>query len=86
MSEPEDRAELQRRALAAALARKAVTLSSVWLRYFSLGGEADELEVEGWLQGLVQLPAMQRDMLAQAVNERLDELAEALRVPSSREP
>ena len=56
----------------------------LWIRYFALGGDADLIDVEAHLAGLMPLPAGQRDMLAHAVNERLDELVAAHRVPYIR--
>jgi hypothetical protein len=56
-----------------------LTLEQLWLRYFALGGDAALIEVEGYLQGLLPLPALQHDMLAHALNERLDELASSRR-------
>ncbi len=77
-------ADAQRHALAAVLQRSELTLEQVWLRYFSLGGEAALIELEGYLHDVLSLPDLQRDILAHAVNEQLDELAGALRVPYSR--
>jgi hypothetical protein len=50
----------------------ALYLEDVLTTYFDLAGEADELEVQGYLSGLVMLPAPERDLLAQAINELLD--------------
>jgi hypothetical protein len=74
-----------RAALKAVLARGGTTLEDLWLVYFGLGGAADVVDVEGYLQGLLPLPAAERDVLAQAANERLDDLAGRLRVPYSRQ-
>jgi serine phosphatase RsbU (regulator of sigma subunit) len=76
--------EGQRSAVRAALDRADLTLEELWMRYFALGGEADLMEIEGFLAGLVALPPLQRDMLAHAVNERLDELTWRHRVPYAR--
>jgi len=73
----------QRRALDAALSRTDLTLEQLWSRYFALGGDAGLVELEAFLSGLMPLTPLQRDILAQAVNERLDELAGA-RVPYTR--
>ncbi|MDQ3028623.1 MAG: hypothetical protein M3R09_01040, partial [Actinomycetota bacterium] len=59
----------QRLGTASALERADLTLDELWVRYFSLGGEAGRLEVEAYLYGLMALSAGQRDMLAHAVNE-----------------
>jgi hypothetical protein len=61
-----------------------LTLEELWTRYFALGGDADLMDVDAHLAGLVALPAGQRDMLAHAVNERLDELTSRRRAPYSR--
>jgi hypothetical protein len=79
-----DAAAEHRAAVAAILARGAITFEDLWLRYFGLGGYADALEVEAYLRGLMPLPAGQRDVLAQAANERLDDIAGRRRVPYSR--
>ncbi len=50
-------------------------VTELWLRYFALGGEASEMEVDAYLNGAMALPAFQHDMLAHAINERLDEIA-----------
>jgi hypothetical protein len=59
-----------------------LTVSELWLRYFSLGGEAGEMEVDAYLNGAIAMPALQHDVLAHAINERLDEL-EPPRAPYS---
>ncbi|MDV8147557.1 hypothetical protein [Arthrobacter sp. B10-11] len=46
----------------------------LWLRYFSIGGMAGQFEIEAYIHGAIALPALQRDILAHALNERLDEL------------
>ena len=73
--------EEQRRALRSALEVADLTLDQLWTRYFALGGHADLLEVEGHLQGLLSLPPGEVNVLAHAVNERLDELFTEHRVP-----
>jgi hypothetical protein len=52
-----------------------LTVAELWRRYFALGGDASELEVDAYLNGAIALPAVQHDMLALAINERLDEIA-----------
>lgn len=63
-SEPE-----QRRRLQAALAAAQVSTGDLWLYYFGIGGSVGEYEVEAYLQGLLSLPELQRDLLAMAANE-----------------
>jgi hypothetical protein len=69
------------RSLLGAFRDAKLTLEQLWLRYFALGGDAALIEVEGYLQGLLPLPALQHDMLAHALNERLDVLASSRRAP-----
>src|SRR3978361_1260749 len=52
-----------------------LNVAGVWIRYFALGGEASEMEVDAYLNGAIALPSFQHDMLAHAINERLDEIA-----------
>ncbi|HEY0510226.1 MAG TPA: PP2C family protein-serine/threonine phosphatase [Blastococcus sp.] len=75
----EDRSPLQ-----AAYEHTDLSLEQLWLRYFSLGGEADLVDVDAHISGLLSLPTSQHDMLAHAINERLDEVAAQHRAPYSR--
>ena len=79
---PEER---HRSALRGAFDLADLSIEQLWMRYFALGGSADLLDVDAHLAGLTVLPAGQRDMLAHAVNERLDELVSQRRVPYSRQ-
>lgn len=69
-SEPE-----QRRRLQAALAAAQVSTGDLWLYYFGIGGSVGEYEVEAYLQGLLSLPELQRDLLAMAANELFNDHA-----------
>ncbi|ACL41216.1 conserved hypothetical protein [Pseudarthrobacter chlorophenolicus A6] len=64
----------QRRRLRAAIKAADIPLSELWLNYFSLSGDAGQYEVEAYLQGLLPLPAIQRDLPALAANEIIDDL------------
>lgn len=77
-------ADDQRRALEIACRRANVSVDDLWLGYFSLGGDAGAVEVEAYLHGLMPLPAGQRDILAHAANEHLDDLTTRLRIPYAR--
>jgi hypothetical protein len=68
-SEPEQRAMLR-----SALQAAGISVGDLWLHYFSLGGAVGEYEVEAYLQGLLALPALQRDLLAMAANELIEEI------------
>ena len=78
---PEDR---QRLAMQSAVQYADLTLEQLWIRFFALGGDADLLDVEAHLTGLLALPTGQQDLLAHAVNERLGEILVRHRVPYSR--
>ncbi|MGW3994170.1 PP2C family protein-serine/threonine phosphatase [Amycolatopsis sp. NPDC004772] len=77
---PEDE---QRRLIASCFARSDLTLEQLWMRYFALGGSLGLLELDAYLNGLVTLPRVDRDMVAHAVNERLDEVTGPARAPYS---
>jgi len=62
------------RQLAQAFSHAELTVHELWVRYFALGGEAGATEVEAYLNALMPLPAGEHNILAQAVNERLNEL------------
>ncbi|RZU31565.1 PP2C family protein-serine/threonine phosphatase [Blastococcus saxobsidens] len=75
---------LQRSAVTAGFSRAELTLEQLWVRYFALGGTADLTDLDAYLHGLSTLPDAQCDLLAHAVNERLDELFTRHRVPYTR--
>ena len=70
----------QRHLLRAALKAADIQPGELWLKYFSLGGAAGEYEVEAYLQGLLSMPVLERDLLAMAANELIDD------IPRSRAP
>lgn len=61
-----------------------LTTGQVWLRYFGLAGDAGEYEVDAYLNGLIDLPPVQRDLLSHAVNELTDGMSSPPRAPYSR--
>jgi hypothetical protein len=63
--------------------RLELTVRDLWLRYVALGGTGDAFDLDGYLQGLVPLEAFQQDVLAQSLNEALDDLYWAHHVPLS---
>ncbi|GAA3292992.1 hypothetical protein ACFFON_02255 [Arthrobacter citreus] len=71
----------QRRRLREALSQAGIETSQLWMKYFSIGGEAGEYEVDAYLNGSFSLPPLQRDILAHAANELIDELPPRLRAP-----
>jgi hypothetical protein len=78
--EDEQRQDFHRALEAAPLA-----LEEVWIRYFGIGGEAGLTEIEAYACGVLSLPALERDLLAYALNETLETLGvNGLRASYSR--
>lgn len=71
----------QSRLLRRALTSSGIPAGDVWLRYFSIGGNVGEYEVDAYIQSLLSLPPAQRDLIAQAANELIDELPPPPRAP-----
>lgn len=63
-----------------------LTVQDLWLRYVALGGTGDAFDLDGYLQGLVSLEAFQQDVLAQALNEALEDCYRAHFIPLSTPP
>lgn len=73
--------EEQSAGLRRATSRAGITASDLWLNYFSIGGTTGEYEVQAYLQGIYSLPELQRDLLACAANELIDQLPPLPRAP-----
>jgi hypothetical protein len=71
------------RRMDAARVRAELTVQDLWLGYVALGGTGDAFDLDGYLQGLVPLETFQQDVLAQALNEALEDGYRAYRVPLS---
>ena len=67
----------------AARVRAELTVQNLWLCYLALGGTGDAFDLDGYLQGLLSLEAFQQDVLAQALNEALEDCYRAHRIPPS---
>jgi hypothetical protein len=67
--------------LAAALEQAGWTLDQLWVNYLALGGTAGIFELEAHLADLNLLPSSEHNPLACALNERLADLGNPLRVP-----
>lgn len=50
--------------------RGELTLQELWLRYWALGGNADWLDLDGYLAGVIGLGLDQQVVLLQALRER----------------
>lgn len=66
-----------------AMGRVGISVGELWLHYLSSGGDIDEYEVDAYLHGLMPLPALERDMISQSVNEMIDDIAQGPRAPYS---
>jgi len=73
--------QLQLKGLRKALTNAGIPHEDLWLRYFSIGGMVGEYEVDAYLQSLHSLPPLQKDLLAHAANELIDELPARPRAP-----
>ena len=70
----------------AARVRAELTVQDLWLRYVALTGTGDAFDLDGYLQGLMPLDTFQQDVLAQTLNESLEDDYRAYRVPLSTPP
>ncbi len=64
----------QARRLRVTMVAAGIDRGRLWLYYFSIGGTVSEFEVDAYLHHSLVLPALQRDLLAQAANEILADL------------
>ena len=81
-----DRDTYQRDLTGAAMREAGLTMQEVWLRYFSMTGALDEYELDAYINKLIDLPVSERDLIAGAVNELIDELPPHRRAPYSDDP
>jgi hypothetical protein len=65
----------QARRLRATMLAADIDRGRLWLYYFSIGGNVSEFELDAYLHHSMLLPRLQRDLLAQAANEILVDLA-----------
>jgi hypothetical protein len=71
----------RQRLFEAARRRAGLSLERLWLDYMALGGQVGLAELQLFLQGLMPLAEAQQDVLAHALNERLDDLHVVHRLP-----
>lgn len=60
-------------ALDTARRRAGLSLESLWIRYFELGGLASVMELDAFLRGALMPDRLERDVVAHAINEALRE-------------
>jgi hypothetical protein len=65
----------QARRLRATMVAAGIDRARLWLHYFSIGGDVGEYELDAYLHHSLLLPCLQRDLLAQAANEILLDVA-----------
>ncbi|UKA76571.1 hypothetical protein [Arthrobacter sp. FW306-07-I] len=73
----------QAQATREAMKEAGITLSAVWMRYFSFTGAAGEYEIDAYLNGSLELPTHERDLVSHAVNELIKELLPRRMAPYS---
>lgn len=61
------------RRLAEGLRRSGLSVTQAWIAYFALGGALSEARVAAYLEGRGDLPALESDLLAEAVHEAAGE-------------
>ena len=66
--------------------RAELTVQDLWLRYLALGGTGDAFDLDGYLQGLLPLETFQQDVLAQTLNEALQDCYRAHRISPTTPP
>jgi len=71
---PARRQDTHQRELEKAFRHAELTVQELWLRYLALGGDAGPTEIEAYLYGLMPFSPFEHNVLAHAVNERLDQL------------
>lgn len=57
----------------------------LWIAYFARGGTLSQIEIEAYLQGVLDIPPEERDVLALTVNEVLQATTSRYRVPYSND-
>lgn len=71
MADPQDHELLNRARLNVGL-----SVETLWMRYFELGGAASAMELDAYLQGALVPRRLERDILAHAINEAAREKGE----------
>ena len=61
--------------LQATMTAASINRQDLWMRLVSLGGDIREFEVDAYVHHALLLPQFQRDLLAHAANEILDDIA-----------
>ena len=54
-----------------------VTAEELWLHYYSIGGNLTAFELDAYLHGAYRLPVAERNAIAWALNELIDDLPQS---------
>ena len=73
----------QARRLGWALECAGIARHELWWHYFSIGGQVGECELDAYLHQALHLPPLQRDLLAQAANELINDLIDEVPLPQA---
>ena len=60
-----------------------LTLQDLWIHYFSVGGNADEFDLDAYLYGFAHFKELDRDLVSHAVNELIMQTLPPPRAPYS---
>ena len=71
----------QQRQILSAVNAADIPLAELWIAYYGLGGRRSEGELEAFLDGRVGLPAAEREVLVQALNEKCSTSSWSLQGP-----
>ena len=63
-----------------------LTANDVWLHYFSIGGNLEAFELDAYLHGIYPLPQDERNTIATALNEMIDDLPQRPKAEFAHEP
>jgi hypothetical protein len=66
-------AEHQRLHTLRAMRAAGLDVPTIWMRYFELSGDTDEIDVDAYLHGVTCLSVLDRDLISHAVNELINE-------------
>lgn len=66
--------ESQQRSTSLAAREAEVSAADLWLHYYSVGGNLEVFELEAYLHGVYPLQVWERNMIALALNELIDDL------------
>lgn len=73
MAVPGDEDE-QRQGFRLAFEAAPLTLEQIWMKYFGIGGKVGLTEVQAYVYAALSIPPLERDILAHALNESLNNL------------